>query len=405
MKKQVQLHRQWVNFGHAEDAATAWNAAVVEDHDHEAAAGAAEDAVWSDTAKLAETLAGWGDHLMLPVLRAMGLPAAGQMAVTCLHLRASTQRAFEVLEAERPPWHVYFCGGVSAADGSQFAPQRFMPAVGHWDQVADLNGPSRCGCAMAAVAGELYVLGGVTAGGYDTDIVDRLDLSAGAWVVAPPLRMARTGCAAAAIESRLYAVGGSAKGLELPYVEYLDVCKETEQCCWQPLPRMLEQRYACTAVSWRGNLHVFGGCSRGLSLAAAEVLASNGVAPWQALCPPPTPRYGCAAAVTFGKIYIAGGYQGGRPLAHLERFDPAEGHWDVMPPMPTGRKWCTAVASAGLVYVFGGFDGRQALATVERFDVTSRQWEQLAPMPLPQERGAAAGVRIPATMMEETNRN
>lgn len=114
----------------------------------------------------------------------------------------------------------------------------------------------RTGCAAAAVAGKLYVAGGVDGTGQVLGSVECFDPDAGCWTTLPPMTTRRWRCAAAAVRGQLWVVGGeSESGQRLNAVE----CFDLETMCWSTFPCMPTRRVGCAAAGVDGCLCVVGG--------------------------------------------------------------------------------------------------------------------------------------------------
>ncbi|CAK0850725.1 unnamed protein product [Prorocentrum cordatum] len=130
----------------------------------------------------------------------------------------------------------------------------------------------RCSCAVVALDGGLWVLGGGDWGNEPLPTAERLSLATLAWTSRPPMREARRGCVAGALAGRVVAVGGSGRGGAdgvLGSAEWLDPAEGA----WEPLRGLRQARSRCGVATVRGGLYVMGGCGPGgAALASVERL-------------------------------------------------------------------------------------------------------------------------------------
>jgi len=130
-----------------------------------------------------------------------------------------------------------------------------LPAASRWDGLPSLpQNRHRFGCAVAAVAGHLWVVGGHD-GEQIVPFVDRFDPRTAVWQSMPALPTARHGCAAIGVAGKLYVVGGDAAPLEdndgADSADQLAAMERFNPSSmrWEKLPHVPTGRFGCAAVA------------------------------------------------------------------------------------------------------------------------------------------------------------
>src|SRR5262245_14503068 len=228
-----------------------------------------------------------------------------------------------------------------------FACALLLIQTGNWASMPPLPTP-RQEVGVAAVEGQIYVIGGFGADGRGSNAVEVCDARSNSWRSGPPLPLAVHHPMAAAIGDKVYVAGGyvDPPGFAVPNTFELD----TDTMTWTRKADMPTARGAGAAAVYNGRLYVFGG-ERGATVRDAAVfdpLANS----WKELAPMPTARNHHGAAVVRGKIYVIGGRPGN--LANNEAYDPATNTWTTRAPMPTARSGIAVASVDNFVFVFGG---------------------------------------------------
>jgi len=178
------------------------------------------------------------------------------------------------------------------AVGGNCVGNRYLPTAESYDPLTDTWGilsgmpTGRSYLAVAALAGQIYALGG-DASGTKSAKAERLDARTGAWCSLPDMPTAREGLAAASCRGRVYAIGGMGGPTVVEHFE--------------PAANLW------TAVACLRHSHY---------LAAA-----------------------CGAEA----IYVFGGFYDKMARAEMERCDPSVGTWEQLPDMPVPRQEPAAV--------------------------------------------------------------
>ena len=240
---------------------------------------------------------------------------------------------------------------------------------------------ARSGMAVASYANSFFAIGGQT-----TDQVVGLNLryepNNDSWTNLSPKPVPVKDAQAAVIGGKIYIPGGeTASGENTDILEIYDPRTDAwELGASLPIP---VSAYALTA--YEGRLYLFGGWDgNGFLSESYSYEPDQNV--WVAISPLPTPRAYATAAVALGKIHVMGGVAGDQPLRVNELYDPiAEGSayspWTAASPLPVGRSAFGAVSIANIIYIIGGYgdDASQAAYSYEYLAV-SGVWQ---PFPAP----------------------
>jgi len=189
--------------------------------------------------------------------------------------------------------------------------------------------------SMAAVEGELYLLGGSDGTNLSREI---LHLQGEEWVRAGEMPSALVYAAAVSLGSRIYLIGGGSSVADL----------------WE-----------ATAASWTYDVKT---------------------RVWKQLDPiPGPPRTLHAAAVLNKAIYVFGGatQEEGKELRNLDeawKFDPATGKWRMLKRMPAPIRASWAIAAEGAIYLIGGYSDHM-MDDVYRYDPADDEYSLVSHMP------------------------
>lgn len=204
-----------------------------------------------------------------------------------------------------------------------------------WSQCTSLRMP-RVNMAVAALEGQLYVLGGRAGLGKGAAVlqdVEIFDPQSNSWLAAPPMAAPRTSHAAAPLGGRLFAVGGQDSRSTHATCEVFDPAAER----WVTLGARLQ-----------------------------------------------LPRKYLGLAAAAGRLIAVGGMTGARMrLPSAEALDPREGRWVPLPSMSAARSSCGAAELHGSVYVVGGNVGQdihENYAGVEAWVPAAGRWRRCTPI-------------------------
>ncbi len=236
--------------------------------------------------------------------------------------------------------------------------------------------------AAAAMDGQVYVVGGMDAGGVALTTVEAYDVATDAWSAAPEHPAAIHHPMAAVLDGVLYVAGGYGEGSSATRRVH-----RLGQDGWEAVARLPLARAAGTMVALGGRLLLAGGVGLEGGL-AREMLAYDPVADaWSVLDGPPTPREHLGGAIVEGRFLTVGGRIGREHVGVVEAWDSATATWEALPDMPTARAGLgvTATCDGGLVAI-GGEDIRGVadgtFAAAEAYDPSSRSWRRLPDLPI-----------------------
>jgi|GEM_PF-1889455 len=175
-----------------------------------------------------------------------------------------------------------------------------------------------------------YRLGGILAGGVDTDQFDRYDVITDTWTTLANMPAVRREVAAACYQGKIYAAGGYGNG------------------------------------AWYNTLYIYD-------------IASN---IWSSGANTLTPVWGAALGAWDGKLYLVGGTYGSIPWVPTTRvdvYDIASNTWTISggTPMPTAASFFGSVQRGPYLYVVGGMSGNLAanVDQTQRYDMAMDTWQ------------------------------
>lgn len=223
-----------------------------------------------------------------------------------------------------------------------------LPAPGSASQRVEAELPeARQETAAAVLEGRLYVIGGLDAGGHDSDSVF---VSTGtAWSRGPRLPIAVDHPSAAVLGNRLYVGGGSTSGGATRAVFVLAASGVN----WETAAPLRHARIAAALVASNSHLYAIGGYGAPGEVAAAEMFDPVS-ATWTDVPPPPQLRDHLSGFAYQSMACVAGG----RPptLARVDCYDAARSAWRRLPDLPTPTSGAGGAALGAVVVVAGGED-------------------------------------------------
>lgn len=248
----------------------------------------------------------------------------------------------------------------------------------------DGGGGTAGGSSGGGAGGSSGGSAGGSAGGADTD--------AGiGWQPRPSLPASRQETGVAALGGEVYVVGGFIPGgTVVGTVEAYDPATRS----WRDAGTLPQAMHHANVAAVGGKLYVVGGLT-GLSFTASRSVYEYDPATrqWTAKAPMPagTERGGAAVGVIGSRIYLAGGFRGGS-VADFSSYEPATDTHAALAPLPAARDHLVGGAVGTSFYAIGGrrngvtaIDGR-----VDRYDTSVGGWTAAAPMLTPRA-GSAAG--------------
>jgi Kelch motif len=221
----------------------------------------------------------------------------------------------------------------------------------------------------AALAGRLYVMGGIDAVGRDSASV--FVYYEGAWHGGPPLPAPVDHPGAAVVGGRLFIGGGFVNGRASNAVYSLS------GAVWQPVAPLNHARGALALVPVGDRLYAIGGNNdKGDNLAVAETydpVANSWVDLPKTM---PAPRNHVAGFAFQGKACVAGGR--GPNTTRVDCYDPSTSTWSGLPDLPRSTSGAGAATIDDSALVVGGevppgLDGSEVIDQLAWFHQGS--WE------------------------------
>ena len=258
-------------------------------------------------------------------------------------------------------------GGDSATPPAAAAAQR-------WDTRARST-IARTEVAAARIGDGAYVVGGFAPpDGATSDVVERYDLRLNRWARVQPIPQAVNHAAAVAYDGDLYVVGGYTAGSGLAAESARLWRYEPVADRWTRLPDAPTARAALAAGVIGGRLYVAGGARGGAALRTLEVYDFKRRR-WSRGPSLRTAREHLAAAVHGGALYvIAGRANGLNNFRVVERYVPAKRRWERVPSLRKARGGIAAATVNGRIVVVGGEETAGTIADVESYSPRTRRW-------------------------------
>jgi N-acetylneuraminic acid mutarotase len=230
--------------------------------------------------------------------------------------------------------------GCAAAEGIPQSP---------WARAAPMP-TSRSELAAAALAGRIYVAGGIAQWG-TTAAFEAYDPATDRWEE---------------LEGRLYVVGGVGPASEEIWV--YDPAMDSWEAAPAPLPTQREH-LAVTVLD--GKLYAVGGRWGDAGNLAALEIYDPAAGTWTRGPDLPTPRSGLTASVLKGRIHVVGGESLSltRTFGEHEAYDPSSKAWSTLADLPTPRHGLASAAVGGRWYVIGGGAKAGALTFISLTDL------------------------------------
>lgn len=230
---------------------------------------------------------------------------------------------------------------------------------------------ARAGMAVAAVGLELYQIAGETDAGVD-GVVRVFDSRTKEWrdAAAKPTPVADAG--AAELYGEIYLVGGrTATGEATSIVEaYLP-----SQDAWRAVAALPEALYGGLTLTDGSFLYVFGGRNADGVLDGAYVY-DPAADSWRPLPALPEATAFAAGGALAGQMLVVGGTDGDAAMALCQRFDPLEEAWSSCPDMLLPRAGAGSTVLLNKLYVIGGgLESDEAVAFSEVFDPNTETWQ------------------------------
>jgi hypothetical protein len=270
----------------------------------------------------------------------------------------------------REPEVALVMGGCHA--GNAFASmERYDLSSGQWSAASAMS-TARSGFGACLLAGELYVIGGVSTDprGYLSS-VEKYTPSSDSWSAVAPLPSARYKHAAVAVAAAIYVLGGICERREVASVLKFDRTQGTWSAV-APMPAPRRFHAACVIGS---DIYVFGGSFRledQTSVFKYDTVSNT----WSTLAPMPLPCGDHSVSVLGGdQVYIVGVGDDGKGVLC---FDTASGVWSTLRDTSDNKRGSAPFVLGGCLYVAGGQSNSSS--SVERYDVATDTWTAVADM-------------------------
>jgi len=264
--------------------------------------------------------------------------------------------------------------------GSPAAPANSPLAITRWEGGATLPVP-RSRLALVSDGSKLYAIGGETAEGV-TDEVTVYDPASNGWLPGPSKPISVSNIGGVWLDGRIYIPGGTtSSGAETDVFEAFDPQSGT----WESRARLPSPVAAYGAAALDGKLYLFGGWDGGSSRSATLIYDPDSDS-WTVGTAMPGARAFLGAAPLRNLVYVVGGYDGENELRTVLAYDPASegtpgGPWSARADLSQPRGGLGAAALGSRIYAVGG-GWNAPMAYNEQYDVQTGAWSRIG-TPLP----------------------
>lgn len=294
--------------------------------------------------------------------------------------------------------------------------QSDLTSPGHWISFPSVGTGPVQEHGVAATDSDLYVIGGIAADTTTPVPPSRQDVSVynfkdSIWKSAAPIPLGMTHANVAAVNGNIYVLGGLTGNDQDPVWSYTTACfiYDPSTDVWATLPPMPDaQGRGASAVGvheWivylaggmKSNYLTPGGLQDSVDIVTSYDTRTG---EWRALPSLPGKRDHVGGAVVGSAFYVIGGRDHGhentRNTTWVMDLNKIDEGWSTKSQMPTARAGMAVGVLGRHIVTFGGEgnpeDPSGVFSQVEAYDTHSDRWVHLNPMPVPRHGMAAASV-------------
>jgi hypothetical protein len=261
---------------------------------------------------------------------------------------------------EQPEVTFVMGGRNDSSMGGLNSMERYDILLGQW-VAAEPMSIARYAFGACALAGEVYVTGGLTSNWHVLSSVEKYSPSSDTWSTVALLRASYFNHAAVAVGLAMYVLGGlTGMNISASVLKF-----DSAQGTWNEVAPMPHARCRHAACMLGSDIYVYGGGdNRGAQ--HASVFKYDAVADvWTTLAPLPTLSVYHGVATLDGQIYLMGVGNSGKTAL---LFNPAVGVWVNVAPTLSNRQKGSLFVLDGCVHAAGG---NESNTSVERYDAST----------------------------------
>ena len=242
--------------------------------------------------------------------------------------------------------NVYVIGGLIAGGGLVGVNEIYNTKTNKWT-TGTPDPTSRWAGASSVVNGIVYLFGG--SNGTFLNLVEAYNPATKTWSTKSPMPTIRQGAAAVVDKTIVYVIGGENNSGFLATVESYNTATDT----WTTEASLLAER-SFPAAGLLGTTPVAADGNNSSASVGDNEGYNTTLNAWTTLTADPTPRtQGCFSAIT-GQLYVAGGTGTSGQLSLNEAYSSTKKSWTTLTPMPNGVSLTGSAQAGGLLYCFGG---------------------------------------------------
>jgi hypothetical protein len=238
------------------------------------------------------------------------------------------------------------------------------------------------GVAVVDGWGDIYVMGGKTAGGAGSKAVYARYGGAGTWATRGALDLPRVSAGAGQGSTGVIVFGGRASEVEDSALRYDPTGVDSQDAALMDTPRwQMGSAWDDSGVYAIGGLDDGGGVLKTVEIYDAAADA------WSPVTAMPAARFALASVADgAGHLYAFGGASANNATSvsnSAYRYDEDSDTWSTLAVMPIAvRDAATAIGSDGKIYLIGGATAAGATASVQSYDPQSNAWSVEPSLPI-----------------------
>lgn len=271
---------------------------------------------------------------------------------------------------------IYVIGGINENGEPLGTVEVYNPANNDWTSKMSMLIP-RSGFATAIYDGKIYVFGGNISSGFVGN-AEVYDPESNSWATVASMPTPRAYLSANVVGSKIYLIGGEKYSSTNPYhVETgINECYDPATNTWATKTALPTAVYSYASAVANNNIYVIGGAkqdhSSSMTLVSNNQVYNSETDKWSILQSVPQTTVYSAAAATQGisspaAVYFAGGFAVNEYSNKTFAFMLSNNTWKTVEDMPTARSRLGLVAVDDVLYAIGGFDGAHWLVTAEKY--------------------------------------
>ncbi|XP_050335645.1 kelch-like protein 17 [Bactrocera neohumeralis] len=219
----------------------------------------------------------------------------------------------------------------------------------------------------------LLFIGGIKSGARP-DIVRSWNIRKKTWKNLPAMKQARESHCVVELNGKIYAIGGREGKKVLSSVE-----RYTTSDGWEPVKRLIVERYSGSAVTLNGKIYIMGGSSDDSDLKSVECYNPDSNT-WTSCANMTECHISPGAAAHNGHIYVLGHYYA-EGSSIVERYDPQRNTWSKICSLEVCGGFIACISLDNKLWAIGGKSTSADTSCVSVYDEENDRWGQMCSIP------------------------